>query len=557
MALLVLLLLLLLFLQVSRIGRNPRHSLWKGHYLLLVRDEAWIERFEEDLEKEGYQEVIHRKNTEVDYFSFRGMQKIPLDEIGKRFEPGDPRVDWYMRHIPNLFTAEMDGRNWNVLFVSKNNSALDFYLDLFRITKNFEIGGEEVEKRGWKFPELYSFFPWIQGAVFLLFSMFLFLLLGTISLPFFFRERTFNRIYLLLGGFSWSIASLEIEFWLLPALLVLFLIWGSLTDTLKEYLQQNYNGRKNDELKNTLKIKSYLLLISLIASIVLFFSTKAGKGISVFDALLLPLFFSFGITAFLRAKVLYSSLKQEHRLFFPIKLKVLKPASIAEGIKHLIPLALILLFLVTSWSANFHFFSKSSVKIPIPLSGEETSSMIISWSRLTQSYKTNRERTIPIIADYIEHRMIQEGFPYGFTPNLPEIVLWVHESMYKKSDKRIIKENSKVISFDQDWLEITLNNSTLPAPMKDVGMVSSISLESPYRDMLHFSDSDILYLLPVFIVFPWVPLRGSIFPKEKKRKVRYMSNVVPRRSIVVKPSLAKLTVFFIDWVNGDRKKNVL
>lgn len=551
LVLLVLLLLAIPLLQVLGMARNPKNPLWKDHYILLVKDEGKLEQFEKALKNNGYEDILHKKNAEVEYFSFRGMQRISLDEVQTRFEPEDPRLDWYMQHLPNLFLAKMNGENWNVIFVHKNASAIQFYLDLRSITKQERFGENQGDNKLWLFPEFYFFFPWAQGIFFFLITLSLYLLLGFVRFTYFVKERTFKRIYMLLGGFSWSIAAVTMDFRILPASVILFFLWISLHDTFIQFLKHSFNDRRNNEVRRGLIKKSFLLIAAIVFSSALVIGVKAEETKTLTNTFFFPLLFSFGITAFMGARVMYTSLKQEHRLFFPIRIRSGKTENWIVSLKHLLPIGMLLLYLYVGWFFHVHFFSDYSVRVPRPSSNAE---IIIGdpWTVLYQSDKSNKGRTIPNISDYIKHRMIQEGFPYGYTPvELSENIPPVYESQYRKAGSQIRRKNSKIINFDEDWLHLSLNHSSLPSPMRDAGISSSISLESPYSDMLQFRNSGILYLLPIIVLFPLIPTREMLL--SRKRKFRYVSQVLRRGPSPIRPSLAKLTVFFIHWLLVEMK----
>ena len=108
-------------------GRPTR--VWRGSYTLLVRmDRARAGALQKVVRALG-PGVVTEGTATISYWSFTGVQNVPVDRIDARIDPSDPRHDRVMEGLPAYFERPGRGGGWSVAYIpARRTAAADYIL---------------------------------------------------------------------------------------------------------------------------------------------------------------------------------------------------------------------------------------------------------------------------------------------------------------------------------------------------------------------------------------------------------------------------------------------
>ncbi len=117
---------------------------WNAFDLVLVPDRYPIEEIHNRLTRGGHAPV-DRYGATVAIEDFNGQRAIPISELPERFEPEDPRLDPFVAALPELFLSDGGNEGHHIVYLPRNGSPLDLYLELRR-----SLGDIEFTLVGWE-----------------------------------------------------------------------------------------------------------------------------------------------------------------------------------------------------------------------------------------------------------------------------------------------------------------------------------------------------------------------------------------------------------------------
>ena len=73
------------------------------------------------MKTEGFS-FISLSKEKVDFFDYCGTVLVPLAELGEHLDMLDPRIDPFMKRIPNFYRAEYMGHGWDLIYISSDEN---------------------------------------------------------------------------------------------------------------------------------------------------------------------------------------------------------------------------------------------------------------------------------------------------------------------------------------------------------------------------------------------------------------------------------------------------
>ena len=398
-------------------GADGSGRIWDGYYTIAVpagqAEELLSSGWFSDLDK------VSSYNTVLTFNDYGVDEDVALNEISGRFIEGDPRLDDFMVSASAYFnTVTEDGRKMEVFYIRSSLSAIRFY---FKVRSSY---GDDV--KNWIFPDVNIQYRFGAVVLFVLCWAFgIFVIKGRRSLA-------------VLSALPWMASIIFCSPDMLAASVVNYLIFILAVRELYPDLLFYLNYR---ELR--ISSKSVFFAAAAVASVV---ATSAGhlvQGIAF-----LPLLSSFAAEAVLL--YVYYGLKrerasrQEHRLFFPVRMASMKPAASDRKVLPVYAAAATAAILVPLFAI---FISETAdVPVPVPAAAAQNA----SWSLDYLETLDQSEAGLANAADFVKHQHYQQGFMYGAPYKIPK-------SGEKLLIDRYVVENSKISLQEKAAVEFTDN----------------------------------------------------------------------------------------------------
>ena len=460
--------------------------IWDGYYLIGVPEgeaesvlgSGWFSRLE----------TVSSLNTSLTFNDYGEMKTVELEDLDERFIEGDPRVDEFMLAAGDYFRTETeDGRKIDLIYVKSSLSAIRFY---FHTRSSY---GKAA--RGWLFPDINIMYR--LGAVLLFAVCWIF---GIIMLK-------GLRILAFAPGAAWLSAIILCSPDILAAASVNYLIFVLAVKEIYPDLIFYLNYRE----------------IRFNRSSVVFTVSAAGAVIvSVISHIvqripLLPLLSSLAAEAVI-IFVFYSlkserARRQEHRLFFPVRLSSGRAQgdSPADGKFGRLPLysaaaaAAVLIPL-------FAIFISETVEAPVPVPAAAASNA--SWEPDYLEYLDQSESGLPNAADFVKHEAFQECFMYDRPYEFPKRGDSWSVGHYVFENGEITNRQTCVLQFTDNWYFNIINPDNRKGLMKLIlerDAPGGVYLRSEFSYVPAYSTKGhILICLSVFL-----PVLGRFLSNER------------------------------------------
>lgn len=455
------------------------NRIWKNHYTVLVRrDRIKTENFDR-IDKNFT--AVHYYNTEVEFFDYPGLERIPLREVNARFDPLDPRADRYIRNLGQYFSSP--DNKYAIIYINTATNPLSLVLSLRKLLG--PSGGD-----------------WYVADVRIIKHLFLtgaFVVL--VFLCTFISSK--NRFFAFLYGLPWLPLFLFGNFSVFAvASLLFFSFCRSITDLdslVKERLNHGNTGLSGSFFKHIL----FRFIISFAAVSIFSFVTKFSKVTTL--AVMLAFTADLAITGILVGRTLIRYSAQAHRLFFHIPLGTKRGLKVQKG-RVLFPIVLLPIVLAFPFVLR-QFDEEVQAGVPAPL--EEGIVREVDYRNIRKVGVSEAEE-IPALPDFVAHRYFQEGYLYRREFKVPGPDERVYLSAYEqKKDGKIEVTRREALYPGEQWLKSTLEGGGeegIIAMLLDQNTVFKVSYQN-IKNMPFKNREIIIY----YLTWLWVQIPGLFY----------------------------------------------
>ncbi len=399
---------------------QQRHGrIWSGYYLLLVDADTDCEQLVERLNAARFERVIAACTATVALNRFGSLETVPLPTVAARLDPVDPRLDPYIRSLPDWFRTTSNGQPAAIVYLASQENPWLAYRSL--------AGTLNDDGTWWRFAE------WdLHGA--LVFSA----VFGLIALLLIVRGRGY-RTAALAAALPWLP---WIVFGGLPAFGVAVSVYCSAVVAI-EVVARSVRDRRHGPL-----VAGLAWLTTAVAVSVLVYP---GNG---FYGRLAVVAGSSGTAAVVLALLLlrrryYRS--SEHRLFTPLPMTRTRRRIAAPGVLRVVlvlALAAPLLYAVLPQPEVPH------LPEPEPIHGDHN-----SFETLHRLADHRAAEALPNLSDYVAHRAFQEGFMYRRNWGVPQQDEVLTRTRFSPGQTRLERSDETIVEYTRAWLDRVLRES--------------------------------------------------------------------------------------------------
>jgi len=404
-------------------------SMWKGFYTLVLSEDAPVRSIVSDLQKIGGWDVLSEYNSEVTVFNYNKNSSIPVYKLKDFYVEGDSLYDPFLQKLPLLFVGKSLTENYHIVYV---NSTMESKLFLGKITKIMESYSED-----WFLPDIQIQH---QIIVFIIFFLSIFaLLLWHKDLWPLLLTGLFPWVQFLFGtGVSGLIVSILF-------IISLELLGIQLYPSFKQYLNLGIFYPLD---KKKLSISIIILLISFIYAIVNLHAVSIVISffIAVFVHLLAVICYLFLLA--------YKRRLQQHRIFFPVKIKFHRHKLKR---KDLYIFSLLVLFMLFTPLIQQEDKFNNNIILPVPLKLEGINDFSILSMEILNSHSISSE--LPNLSDYISHLMFLTTYPYGFEYSFPQPDTKITVPQFTKNGNTVLEKNISIFMFTDSWYQSIINEN--------------------------------------------------------------------------------------------------
>ena len=429
------------------INTGAGSSLWDNYYIIAIPDGKAENVIESGVF--GNEEVVSFYNTNICFNDFGVDEFVPLPDVKDRFIEGDPRIDPFVRGLPDyFFTADGEGNKWELIYVKSGKSIWNFY---FKIRKS---AGRQLDN--WLFPEFsikHRVLTMVLFSICWLFGIWL--------------AKGFRPVAVA-AGLPWIISIIVSGEGMLPAAVLIFLICVLVLKEIYSDVLYYLNYR-------VLRLRPgiYLHLAAIITAVI------AGIALNIsMKAPVLPVVIS--VIAGLISIFVYYSLKsqhvsmQEHSLFFPVSLTSDTGNEISGNKLPEVAAAAAAIILIPMFVTFYQ--QKIPVEVPVP---QENIGSFSSWSWESLEYVDKAYEGLVNAADLVTHKAFQDGFMYGYEWKFPGRGEQLMLGSYIAGAEGIEYKENAVLQFTEDWYISIIE----PASIEGLPAVA-VKSEQPRRNYL-------------------------------------------------------------------------
>ena len=405
------------------------YKIWKGYYTLALPEDAPVRSIVEDLQEISGWEVLSEYNSKVKVFNYNNNVSIPVYKLKDYYVEGDPLYDPFLKKLPLLFIGESLSKKIHIVYINSTMAPNIFYGKINKIMKPYAVN--------WFLPEIKRH---QELTSFIIFAM--------IILSLFFWHKELWPV-LASGIFPWfqfltgtGLTGLVVS---LMFIFSLELLGSQLYFPFKHYLN---HGIPDSPDKKKLSISIFIIIIPFLYVFVNF--TDISAIISFFIA----------VTANLLAVICYLLLLtfkrrlQQHRIFFPVKIKYHLNRFKRKDI-YVFSLLAVFMLILPLLQQDDKFIK--DLKLPVPVKIEGVNDFSTVSMEILNRHSINSE--LPNLSDYISHLKFLTTYPYGFKYSFPLTDAKITIPQFIKSENNVLEKNVNIYMFTDSWYESIMNDS--------------------------------------------------------------------------------------------------
>ncbi len=437
-------------------GINFHRYCWQGYYTLFIPGEKVSAELTAELKAiPGVTLLLSESTSILSFNSLNGMEKVTVARLTERLDETDPRFDSYMKELSGYFKAQKWEKNYQVLYLRSGMSPVMLHSLIALV----------IERHGLKFRML-EYDPQaviLYGVLFLLFSLFIFLL----------KTPAGYLVLSLSGLLPWLLNILTgnfldlISFFLIFPFHLIFL--GQLFHMLKGNLTSSVPDPsvKRAAFRSALPGFALLLTGFVLANLLVILpvadSRTIIRNLSALALNILAYPFLYLLLNW-RAKYL------QHFIFMPLPIlgrsMMNRKIAVSRGV-WLLPLLLIfsislpLAFL----EKRLHGFNNPAPRLVSFKTEKSGADGVINWKILKHLQMTPAVSDLPDLSDFLTHSAFQQGLFFGREYVFPYPGERLYTSRYileeneaENGGTRIGKRLRLVRQYKSSWLFETLSS---------------------------------------------------------------------------------------------------
>jgi hypothetical protein len=417
------LLYIILSLSVKIPLDNINDNVWSGYYILALEENAPVEAIISKLHQEGGWTILSEFNEKVEVFTHKGKEYVYVNDLKDYYVAGDPLFDPYLRKLSSLFKGWIESHLYHLVYIQSDQNSAAIYKDINKI-----IGDSSYK---WLLPEINSENRLVSLIIFAL----------TLFLLYFWHKELWPL--LVSGIYPWFQFTSGIGY---PGMLVSVIFLFSLI-LLGSQLYKPYRHYLN--LGTFTPVNRKNIILSLIIMFLSFFyiiiNFLSRFSLAAYFLAVLSHFFS--ITFFLIV-LNYKRKMQQHRIFFPLKIKF---NSLDIHKPDLFIFSVFILIIVISPLIIEGKSFESGIEIPSPAEIEGLSDFSQISLQILNKHSIDSE--LPDLSDYISHMMYLKTYPFGFAYTFPEPDQSFSVPFFLLDTEGVKEENLSIFMFTESWYE--------------------------------------------------------------------------------------------------------
>ncbi|MEM5947624.1 hypothetical protein WKV44_03605 [Spirochaetia bacterium 38H-sp] len=406
-------LLLLFAVAIPSFFSDVSSNVWKSYRVLAYRYDTDEEALLASLEKLGFTNIITKKRQKIEISTFSGKKEYPLDYIEEKFDSDDPRLDAYIKWLPDMFSAKQGDVDYKLMYVNTNLSVPSFFIKIYPVLRKYR---DRV------------ILPFFNRISRLAMAFFYFLL----SLPLIVRAKGI-RIWAFISLGLWTITIWTAGSFVFSFAVVFLVGFVILLDELKPFMETTIMWKKDKRLLLPLLVKGFIPVF--ILSVMPFV-----KGMLLPSIILL--FAHVLIIALIFVRLRIKRLASSHRIFLPLGIKKTGLKDIFDT-KYSSPISILFFASLLGFFVSYIDISGNSIVMPVPVVSE------MMWN----------DDNIKPYELYIAHMAYQDGFLYNFPFKVPKEGESIRLPFYKIQGANVKKEERIMFSYDGDWFDEVLTVS--------------------------------------------------------------------------------------------------
>jgi hypothetical protein len=397
---------------------------WRGYQTLLLRADIAGTETMGSVEARFGPGVVDSRGATVDFWSFDGLESVPLADLGLRIDPSDPRYDPYMAAASGYFTANVRGEEWHVMYLPARMPAAVTWLRLIRVL-GFPAGG------AWRLIELDPIEKGLSLAAILCVAPLLAFSRG--------KSRRTEMHMALAGALIWIPCILAGGVSCLALAVLLFMAWHPLMQVFVPL--RGWNSHLIRDARPPLR---RYLAVAAIGCVLLLPADRFS--------LRLPLLCLCPVSASLLTLAGIAWLKggaAKHRKR-RVKFEPIPIVRSSKNTAHGRTAARLLALLALACIGCVPLMRGVRFPLPLPALGAPG----FSWESLAALSRGNRPGLLPGYADLVTHEAYQQTLAFGRpwrTPVRDERV-YVRDYLISPEEGRIQARQKTVKVFDSTWL---------------------------------------------------------------------------------------------------------
>ncbi len=420
---------IVLSISINSSLKNIKTQNWNGYFTLIVEDIASVEEISAELELYEDFKVVNEYNSEIRIFNYNSEKSIPVSELSEYYIEEDPLYDPFLRKLPAFFHGESDTGNFSIIYISTDLSPNHFSKRISRIMAGYEFK--------WYLPDIRTGKSLLNIFIFLFFA-------GV--LIYWNRSRL---IILIPGLFPWFLYSARSDFTGMIVAVIFLYAWSLMGARLYRSYRHYLNFGKFEAF-NFRKLISALILMLLSFIYRMMNGDPVGEIAPYFMALSAHL----SSVLFYVIILAYKRRRQQHRIFFPVKIR--HGSSFRFGFEFAVSCAFVLIILISPLIPG-NISNNINIKIPIPVKIEGLSDF--SQISLQVLNRHSGQSELPDLSDYVSHMSYLETYPYGFKYKFPGQDEKITIPRFRGENDGFIEENVAVNIFTDAWYESIISGS--------------------------------------------------------------------------------------------------
>ncbi len=462
-------------------------KMWEGHYTLVLEADAPIAEIISDLELFTEWEVVSEYGSNIQVFSHAGEVHIPVSELKSYYVDGDPLFDPFLQKLPALFKAKSSEKNYNLVYISTKNSPSLFSDKITEIMSFYS--------HKWFIPEIEKDNQAINTAIFII-SIILLLVLNKKLWPFLIPGIIPWFLFASGSGLSGVIVSIIFLFgWML--------LGSQLYNSFRHFLNL---GKFDPVDRKKLFVSIFIMVISVFY---LFLNSMTLAHITAYTMAVLA---HFSSVAFYIIILGYKRRLQQHRIFFPVRIRY--KSKNANMLEFVILSSFIMIIVISPMIIQGNR-SEIDIKLPVPVSIEGVSDFSQVSMQILNKHSGQSE--LPNLSDYITHMIFLETYPYGYQYLFPEPDQILSVPLFSLEKGTVTRKNVSINMFTDRWYESIMTGSSNTGIIRLLLSNNSPTLVGYQSENQSFVTDEIFrnhYMISIFLVLAIIIWLNNLSPSE-------------------------------------------